>query len=426
MMGRGHFDLFFMATLLALVLSTLLLHPTNAAEEGCMCKRTMKGREHLHPKVHALPIMSLDEQNELERLPKHLDWCERGFCVPSWNQHIPQYCGSCFAHGAMSSAQDRIKIANKRLNFTGADVMLGRQSFLNCAPGHGLSAGCDGGESSDVYEFMHRYGLPDESCLPYNATDHTKYHATNTCPPQGYCMNCMYTPESRKVPQCFPVTKMVRYRAKSYGHLSGELAMMKEIMKGGPITCGIACSYEFTHEYKAGILEDKTGFMDLDHDVEIVGWGEENGVKYWHIRNSWGTYWGMNGFFKIVRGKNNLGIEADCAFMEPDISDEELVWEEKPIYGGSIFGIVPFDKSAKDYPIQDTTEDITRREDEDSTAYYLPVTESFADEVRPQGDDYSIAMLATTFFVSGCGCAAFAAVLVLKFRGHRYVYRPIS
>ncbi|GMF38363.1 unnamed protein product [Phytophthora fragariaefolia] len=236
----------------------------------------------------------------------------------------------------------------------------------------------------------------------------------------------MYTPESKTVPQCFPVTKMVRYRAKSHGHLAGELAMMKEIQRGGPITCGIACSDEFTYEYKAGILEDKTGFMDIDHDVEIVGWGEEDGVKYWHVRNSWGTYWGMNGFFKIVRGKNNLGIEADCAFMEPDISDEELVWEEKSIYGGSIFGIVPFKETeAKNHPIKDTAQDVTRRDDEVPVAHYLPEMNSFATEVESRHEDSSYALLAMMFFVSGCVCAALAAVLILKFRGHRYVYRTI-
>lgn len=41
----------------------------------------------------------------------------------------------------------------------------------------------------------------------------------------------------------------------------------------------------------------------------MIGWGEENGVKYWLCVNSWGTSWGDNGTFKILRGSNHLYIE---------------------------------------------------------------------------------------------------------------------
>ncbi len=51
----------------------------------------------------------------------------------------------------------------------------------------------------------------------------------------------------------------------------------------------------------------------VDHDIEVVGWGEEDGVPFWNIRNSWGTYWGELGFFRLERGKNALQIESgDC------------------------------------------------------------------------------------------------------------------
>ncbi|OQS06233.1 cathepsin B, cysteine protease family C01A [Thraustotheca clavata] len=354
------FNLVVFASVLSFFLTSASRH--HERESGKCCKRTMKGKEHLHPlhKEYQKHQVSPEQQHEIDSiLPKAFDWCAQGFCTPSWNQHIPQYCGSCFLHGALSAAQDRIKISHAQKGFTGADVMLGRQSFLNCAPGHNISNGCDGGEGIDVWTFMDKFGLPDETCLPYNATDHTKFTWTNgTCPPEGYCMNCMYTPESPKVPLCFPVTKMVRYRAKSYGNIIGEHAMMKELLNG-PITCGIACSDGFSYNYSAGIFNDTTGFMDLDHDVEIVGWGEENGVKYWHIRNSWGSYWGENGFFKIVRGINNLGIESDCTYVVPDVSDEDLVWSETPAYGGSVWGIRPFSESAKANPSVNDTLDIT-------------------------------------------------------------------
>lgn len=34
-------------------------------------------------------------------------------CVVSWNQHIPKYCGACWAHGSLSMIQDRLKIRKK-------------------------------------------------------------------------------------------------------------------------------------------------------------------------------------------------------------------------------------------------------------------------------------------------------------------------
>ncbi|OQR91173.1 cathepsin B, cysteine protease family C01A [Achlya hypogyna] len=313
--------------------AVLLLSSLLQAQATCHCKRTITS-----PSL-AVPFpasMNMDE------IPAALDWCARGFCTPSWNQHIPAYCGSCYLHGALSSAQDRIKILHHARGYAGADVMLGRQSFLNCAPGHGFSAGCGGGDPADVYEFMRQYGLPDETCLPYNATDYTKYTETNgTCPPEGFCLNCMYTSESPTHPVCFPVTKVVRYRAAEYGSIHGEDAMLAELQRG-PITCGIAVSVGLIVNYSSGIYLDTTNFSDLDHDVEVVGYGvDDTGVKFWHVRNSWGTYWGVNGFFKIVRGVNNLGIESDCSFVVPDISEEDLVWETTATYGGSIYGLRP-------------------------------------------------------------------------------------
>lgn len=45
------------------------------------------------------------------------------------------------------------------------------------------------------------------------------------------------------------------------------------------------------------------------HSVKLIGWGEENGVPYWLMVNSWGTQWGENGLFKIRRGKNECRVE---------------------------------------------------------------------------------------------------------------------
>lgn len=46
------------------------------------------------------------------------------------------------------------------------------------------------------------------------------------------------------------------------------------------------------------------------HSVEVIGYDEENGKKYWLVKNSWGSSWGDNGYFKIIRGIDNCGFES--------------------------------------------------------------------------------------------------------------------
>eukprot|EP00798_Chlamydomonas_sp_ICE-L_P002338 gene2338-8634_t len=106
-----------------------------------------------------------------EEMPQNFDWGNvngTSLLIPSWNQHIPTYCGSCFLHGSLSMISDRISISTGGLS----RVMLGRQTFLNCAPQLGFSSGCDGGDVIDVVEYMSQYGLPDESCMNYAAVDY--------------------------------------------------------------------------------------------------------------------------------------------------------------------------------------------------------------------------------------------------------------
>jgi hypothetical protein len=95
-----------------------------------------------------LPADSLQSMyNRLQRADA-FSWCDNegvNHCSTSWNQHIPQYCGSCYAHGTLAMLNDRLKILKG-----GMDVMLGRQTFLNCAPLLNFSAGCDGGDPIDV------------------------------------------------------------------------------------------------------------------------------------------------------------------------------------------------------------------------------------------------------------------------------------
>ena len=72
--------------------------------------------------------------------------------------------------------------------------------------------------------------------------------------------------------------------------------------------------------YKSGVYRHTTGSALGGHAVKMVGWGVEDGTKYWLVANSWNTHWGDNGFFKILRGEDECGIEGGIVAGIPHFS----------------------------------------------------------------------------------------------------------
>ncbi|EIE22506.1 cysteine proteinase [Coccomyxa subellipsoidea C-169] len=279
-------------------------------------------------------------------LPRRFDWSDvdgQNLIVSSWGQHQPIYCGSCWVHGTLSMVQDRLKISKKG---KGPDVMLGRQSLLNCAAYEGMGAGCDGGDPIDVFRYMAKFGLPDESCNTYSATDHTKFdQSLKHCPLGAVCRNCM--PLNDTADTCWAVKSPILYKVKSWGKIETahkseqESAMMSEIYQRGPIVCSISTPEDFTYGYRGGIYKDPLNYTreTVDHNVEVTGWGEEHGVPFWIVRNSWGTFWGEMGFFRIERGINSLFLEdSDCWYAEPEHEMEDEVEDGELV--GSMYGVL--------------------------------------------------------------------------------------
>merc|ERR1719440_298161 len=106
--------------------------------------------------------------------------------------------------------------------------------------------------------------------------------------------------------------------------------MMKEIFARGPISCNLNADDRFMYNYSEvvqqheGVYTDEKTFNATDHIVEVAGWGETlSGLKYWVVRNSWGTYWGQSGWFKIRRGVNQNLIEEACDWAVLDVQELE-------------------------------------------------------------------------------------------------------
>ena len=68
--------------------------------------------------------------------------------------------------------------------------------------------------------------------------------------------------------------------------------------------------------YKAGIYQTNNDFESMigGHAVLIEGYGEEDGLEYWHVRNSWGGEWGeQGGYFRIKIGDSYIAQEGAYA-----------------------------------------------------------------------------------------------------------------
>ena len=237
-------------------------------------------------------------------LPKSFWWGNvdgTNYLTLQRNQHIPIYCGSCWAFSAASALSDRIKIARKA---QWPDVVISPQVLISCEY---PDEGCGGGDAKNAYEWIHKNNITDESCSPYQAYGHDNGVG---CSAQIKCKNCM------PGQGCWAQERAKIYGVNEFGEINGEENMMNEIKQRGPITCAIAVTQELRN-YTGGIFEDKTGRVELDHDISVTGWGEENGKKFWIIRNSWGSYWGEGGNFRLIRGTNNLNIEGACSWATP-------------------------------------------------------------------------------------------------------------
>ncbi len=138
------------------------------------------------------------------------------YLTHSLNQHIPQYCGSCWAHGALSSLADRINIAR---NGTGGDqINLSVQYILNC--GGSVAGSCHGGSATGVYEFIQRQGfVPYDTCMPYLACSSESREGfcksvDTTCTPMNTCRTC--TRKGCRALERFPNATIAEYGTYSY------------------------------------------------------------------------------------------------------------------------------------------------------------------------------------------------------------------
>jgi len=261
-------------------------------------------------------------------LPRAFNWANVSgvsFVTPVRNQHIPTYCGSCWAFAATNVLADRWNVAYRNTGSPPPDLVLSTQNVLSCGNDLVSCGTCRGGDDASVFVYAQQHGIPHESCSNYMAKDTTCIaNAAIEGDNRPHCYNC------DEEAQCFSIKEYHRLfvRENSIGKVEGPVAMKAEILANGPISCGIMATNAMEHKYSNGVFSEPPSEIDsrINHVVEVFGWGVDNhDNEYWHVKNSWGSEWGEDGYMRLVTsdntgpaGRGNNLVETECTYATPD------------------------------------------------------------------------------------------------------------
>jgi cathepsin B len=217
-------------------------------------------------------------------------------------------CGSCWAFGAVEAISDRY--CSFKVN---TNLSVSAQDMNSCCDSCG--DGCDGGYPASAWAYWKNTGLVSEKCDPYSlpSCDHHMPNSTNPCPSNEYP-----TPPCVKKCQDGETWSNARHFGSDINSASGEADIQAEIFKNGPVETAFTVYADFL-TYKSGVYVQHSNQVLGGHAVKFLGWGIDNTTsqKYWLVANSWNPHWGDQGYFKILRGVDECGIEEEVNFGTP-------------------------------------------------------------------------------------------------------------
>mmetsp|Transcript_21094 Transcript_21094/g.23865 ORF Transcript_21094/g.23865 Transcript_21094/m.23865 type:complete len:349 (-) Transcript_21094:158-1204(-) len=200
-------------------------------------------------------------------------------------------CAANYATELTSQLSERLCIKTGGENFTS----LSPKDLLGCDR---TSKGCSGGLLDLSATFLKSTGVHDTECFPFSDI----------------------TTDSK--PACNPCDEGEIYKVEDFCILTGEDRIKREILQNGPLT---TLSYVFNDflTYKTGIYTPTSGSFKFNSPLalNIVGWGEESGSKYWIAKNSWGESWGENGYAKINVNASELQIGSIALALDPAVHE---------------------------------------------------------------------------------------------------------
>uniref|UniRef100_A0AC35U8H3 Pept_C1 domain-containing protein n=1 Tax=Rhabditophanes sp. KR3021 TaxID=114890 RepID=A0AC35U8H3_9BILA len=205
-----------------------------------------------------------------DNYPPHHDWRSKGYVTPVKNQGR---CGSCYIFSVIGAIEGSNRKKTERL------VSLSEQNMLDCGP----AFTCSGGNPMMVYELAKK-GINSDKKYPYS----------------GVKSKCRFDKNDI-------AGKVSGFNSIKFGD---EAALKSAIFLQGPIAIGMDAKHASFMGYKSGIWSDpkcQSGVTKLNHAVLVVGYGTDPKTKkdYYICKNSFGTRWGEQGYFKMERNNGN-------------------------------------------------------------------------------------------------------------------------
>jgi hypothetical protein len=198
-------------------------------------------------------------------------------------------CGSCWAFSAIAATEAAYAIAGNTL------TSFSEQQLVDCSTAYG-NHGCNGGWMDYAFEYIQGTqstgndgGIETEASYPYAGVDQSCQASTSN------------------------------FVATIGGYTDVPKNSMQQLENYVAQTVvSVAIDAEDIMSYQSGVYTGYCG-TQLDHGVAAVGYGTDGSQEYWLVRNSWGTSWGEDGYFRLDKS-SAAGTSGKCGiYLAPSI-----------------------------------------------------------------------------------------------------------